>query len=240
LSKWHQIREWRKTHPREDKPPSEAIPPLLPTLVKAIPQGLDWTHEVKWDGYRIGVHLKDGQARIYTRNLFDWTERFPSITRAVETLKASEAFIDGEAVVLDDKGLSSFSRIQVALGAGGDPDDIVFVAFDLLRLNGRNLRERPLKERRAALVELLGDPIPEGILLSREVEGTAEQIYRHACRLGLEGVVSKRKDSPYTSGRRREWVKTKCVQSDGFIAIGYVHGKGFGGLEGNPGARRRR
>ncbi|MDZ5697625.1 hypothetical protein [Chelativorans sp. M5D2P16] len=81
MSKWRQIREWRKTHPREDKPPPEAIPPLLPTLVKAIPQGPDY--EVKWDDYRIGVHLKDCQARIYTRNLFDWTERFPSITRAV-------------------------------------------------------------------------------------------------------------------------------------------------------------
>lgn len=230
MSKWRQIREWRKTHPREDKPPPEAIPPLLPTLVKAIPESPKWLHEVKWDGYRIGVHLNQGQARVYTRNLFDWTERFPSITQAVEGLDAEEAFIDGEAVVLDDEGLSSFSRIQVALGTGGRTGDIVFVAFDLLKLNGKHLRDWPLRERRAALITLLDGELPENILFSEEIEGSAEQIFRHACQHGIEGVVSKLRESPYRSGRRREWVKTKCVLSDEFIAIGYVPGKGFGGL----------
>jgi len=205
---------------------------MHPTLVKTVPKGERWLHEIKWDGYRISVYLTDGEVRIYTRNSFDWTHRFPGIVRAVETLQAEKAVIDGEAVVTDEQGLSSFSRIQVALGKGGRPENIVLVAFDLLRLDGEDLRPLPLERRKARLRDLLGDPPPAGIIFSEEIEGNPDQIFTHACRLGLEGVVSKRRDSIYVSGRRPEWVKTKCIQSGEFIAIGYEPGKGFGGLGG--------
>jgi DNA polymerase LigD, ligase domain len=221
--------KWQKSRANPSPVPG-VIAPLLPTLVRSIPEGKRWLHEIKWDGYRIGVYLDHDQVRIVTRNLFDWTERFPTIRKAVSKLNATEAVIDGEAIVSDDKGLSSFAAIQQALGRGGRAHDITFVAFDLLRLDGEDLRQKPLEERRALLIGLLGEPMPEGILFSDEIEGDPDQLMTHACRLGLEGIVSKLRDSPYRSGRRMEWVKTKCVMSDEFIAIGYVPGKGYGGL----------
>lgn len=230
VSKWRQISEWQKANPRKGKPPPEAIPPLLPTLVKSIPEGDRWLHEVKWDGYRIIVQKDERSIRIFTRNLHDWTGRFPTIVQAVGQLGASEATIDGEAVVMDERGLSSFSAIQAALGSGGRKQDILLVAFDLLKLNDEDLRQRRFLERRAALLELLGEPPPSGIMISEAFEDGGPSLYEHACRLGMEGIVSKLRDSVYVSGRRREWVKTKCVKSGDFIAIGYETGKSYGGL----------
>ncbi|WP_292290446.1 non-homologous end-joining DNA ligase [Mesorhizobium sp.] len=209
--------------------PAGVIPPLLPTLVDRVPQGPNWLHEIKWDGYRIGVYLDRGKVKILTRNLHDWTVRFPTIVSAVAELDATEAIIDGEAFVADDKGLPHFSSLQRALGRGGRRQDIMLAVFDLLNLNGEDLRDRPLVDRRKALVNLLGETPPSGIVLSDEISGGSD-ILAQVCQFGFEGIVSKLRSSPYRSGRRQEWVKTKCVLSDEFIVIGYEPGNSYGGL----------
>lgn len=222
----------RRATAARDKPsvPAGVIPPMHPTLVDQVPRGPNWLHEIKWDGYRIGVYLDDGKVRILTRNLHDWTIKFPTIVKAVAGLDALEAVIDGEAFVADERGMSHFNLLQRALGVGGRRHDIMLAVFDLLRLNGKDLRELPLSERRNALKVLIGKPPPEGIVFSDSMEGDAGNLLEQVCAFGLEGVVSKRLDSPYRSGRREEWVKTKCVQSDEFIVIGYEPGNSYGGL----------
>ena len=126
--------------------------------------------------------------------------------------------------------MSHFNLLQRALGVGGRRHDIMLAVFDLLRLNGKDLRELPLSERRNVLKVLIGKTPPEGIVFSDSMEGDAGNLLEQVCAFGLEGVVSKRLDSPYRSGRREEWVKTKCVQSDEFIVIGYEPGNSYGGL----------
>ncbi|RWM38725.1 non-homologous end-joining DNA ligase [Mesorhizobium sp.] len=214
-----------------DRPsvPAGVIPPLLPTLVDRVPQGPTWLHEIKWDGYRIGVYLDRGKVKILTRNLHDWTVRFPTIVSAVAELDATAAIIDGEAFVADDKGLSHFSSLQRALGRSGRRQDIMLAVFDLLKVNGEDLRDRPLVDRREALVNLLGEAPPSGIVFSDEISGGSD-ILAKVCQFGFEGIVSKLRISPYRSGRSQEWVKTKCVLSDEFIVIGYEPGNSYGGL----------
>jgi bifunctional non-homologous end joining protein LigD len=210
--------------------PAGVVPPMHPTLVDKVPEGPNWLHEIKWDGYRIGVYLKGGRVGVLTRNLHDWTDKFPSIVEAVSQLKAEDAMIDGEAFVADPQGMSHFNLLQRALGKGGNRHAIMFAVFDLPLLNGEDLRDRPLTERREKLHGLLGSPVPEGIVFSDGIEGNPVDLLKKACELGLEGVVSKRLDSPYRSGRREEWVKTKCISSDEFIVIGYEPGGSYGGL----------
>ncbi|RWK68309.1 non-homologous end-joining DNA ligase [Mesorhizobium sp.] len=221
----------RRTTSARDRPRIAAgvVPPLLPTLVDRVPQGPTWLHEIKWDGYRIGVYLDRGKVKILTRNLHDWTVKFPTIVAAVAELDATDAIIDGEAFVADDKGLSHFSSLQRALGRGGRRKDIMLAVFDLLKLNGEDIRDRPLVDRRKALVDLLGETPPNGIVFSDEISGGSD-ILAQVCQFGFEGIVSKLRISPYRSGRRQEWVKTKCVLSDEFIVIGYEPGNSYGGL----------
>jgi bifunctional non-homologous end joining protein LigD len=230
MSKWRHDNAQRKRHPRRSGLPAGVVPPLLPTLVNTVPRGDRWLHEIKWDGYRISAYVDHGRVRIFTRNLNDWTDRFPTIVDAVGRLPVEQALIDGEAIVFDERGLPSFSALQMALGIGCRVQDIQMAAFDLLMLDGEELVDRRLEERRLALVRALGAPLPRGLIFSEEVEGDADQVFSHACQHGLEGVVSKLRDSVYRSGRRAEWVKTKCILTDDFIAIGYEPGKGFGGL----------
>ncbi|GLS29978.1 bifunctional non-homologous end joining protein LigD [Mesorhizobium albiziae] len=215
-----------------DKPriPAGVVPPMHPTLVDKVPVGPNWIHEIKWDGYRVGAYLQDGNVRVLTRNLHDWTKEFPTIVQAMAQLKATNAMIDGEAFVADVGGMSHFNLLQRALGRGGDRSRIMFAVFDLTMLNGEDLRDRPLTERRAKLFDLLGNPQPEGIVFSETIEGNPGDLLQQACAFGLEGVVSKRLDSPYRSGRREEWVKAKCIKSDEFIVIGYEPGGSYGGL----------
>ena len=215
-----------------DKPriPAGVIPPMHPTLVDEVPVGPNWIHEIKWDGYRVGAYLQGGKVGVLTRNLHDWTKKFPTIVEAVSQLKATNAMIDGEAFVADEAGMSHFNLLQRALGRGGDRNRIMFAVFDLPMLNGEDLRDRPLTERREKLHDLLGSPHPEGIVFSEAIEGNPDDLLEQACAFGLEGVVSKRLDSPYRSGRREEWVKAKCIKSDEFIVIGYEPGGSYGGL----------
>ena len=209
-----------------DQPLPAWIPPCLPTLVSKPPEGSNWVHEVKWDGYRVSAYLEDGKVAIYTRNGHDWTHRFPAIAASVAALPLHSAVIDGEAVVLDEEGKSSFSSLQAALGTGGrgpgkrQATEASLYAFDLLFLDGHDLRAWSLDNRRAALETITGSHSP-AILFSESFDVSGAELFASAFSNGLEGIVSKRRDLPYASGRREDWLKTKCVQDGTFVVIGY-------------------
>ncbi|WP_346657233.1 non-homologous end-joining DNA ligase [Rhizobium herbae] len=199
------------------------IDPCLATLVAKPPKGSDWALEVKWDGYRLAVHIENGGVKILTRGGHDWTGRFPSIVAEAPRLPLKTAILDGEAVVLDGQGRSDFGLLQRALGhrpASHEPGEIMLYAFDILYLDGRDLRRLPQRERRRLL-----EPLLEGrtgaIRLSEEVEADGEAFFRVACELGLEGIIAKHRAKPYRSGKRPEWLKIKCVRRDHFAIVGF-------------------
>ncbi|MDE3873021.1 non-homologous end-joining DNA ligase [Sinorhizobium meliloti] len=212
--------------PRE-LPPSEPMParvdPCLATLVDKPPKGPDWAYEVKWDEYRIAVHIESGRVRILTRGGYDWTDRFPSIVDDARRLAVKTAILDGEAVVLDDKGRSDFGMLQRALGrlpSAVEAGAIVFYAFDLLYLGGRDLRRLPLRERRRLLEPLVAGR--EGaVRLSEEVQADGDEFFRVACAHGLEGIIAKHVEKPYRSGRGEWWQKITCKRRDSFVVVGF-------------------
>ena len=208
-------------------PPSPAatmpdfLPPMLATLVKATPGDDRWLHEIKFDGYRIQAHLKDGKVRLFTRSGRDWTDRFgDSLAKALAALPAEQAILDGEVVVEVAGRSSDFSALQADLSEGRS-DRMLYYVFDLLHLNGHDLTPLPLVERKrllATLVAKAADPIR----LSDHLDDRGEIVLRHACRMGLEGVVSKLRDSPYRAGRGQAWVKSKCSARQEFVIGGFV------------------
>lgn len=200
------------------------IEPCVAMLVDKPPKGRDWAFEVKWDGYRLAVHIEPSRGRIITRGGYDWTDRFPAIAAEARLLGLKTAILDGEAVVLDGHGRSDFGLLQRALGRRPslhDPREILFFAFDLLYLDGRDLRRLPLGERRRLLEPIVGAGRTGFVRLSEEVVADGDEFYRIACEHGLEGIVAKRRDKPYQSGRRLDWQKIKCVRSDSFVIVGY-------------------
>jgi bifunctional non-homologous end joining protein LigD len=210
----------KKPRKAEAAPFPEGVTPCLATLVDAAPRGAAWLHEIKWDGYRLLGERRGGKVRLLTRNGHDWTGRFPAIAAALEALPGGDLLIDGEAVILDASGASSFSALQEALSLGRDAEAAVLYAFDCLYAEGEDLRARPLAERKERLGALLAGA--DGALrFSDHIEGDGDAMIRHACRIGLEGVVSKRADRPYRSGRRDDWLKTKCTLRDDFVVLGY-------------------
>jgi bifunctional non-homologous end joining protein LigD len=199
----------------------EFIPPSLATLHSDAPRGSDWLHEIKYDGYRIQARLDRGKVRLLTRKNLDWTQRFKPIAAAVAALAAETALLDGELVVEDDKGISSFSLLQTDL-KDGRGDRLVYYVFDLLYLDGRDLTGEPLVARKAELQRLLKATGKTGRI--RYAEHFVEDgpvILKHACGLDLEGVVSKRKDAPYRSGRSENFIKSKCHNAQEFVVAGY-------------------
>jgi bifunctional non-homologous end joining protein LigD len=185
--------------------PSDFIEPCLPSTAPKPPSGAGWIHEIKHDGYRVMVRRDAAGVRILTRNGHDWTSRFPLIASAANALRAKSFLIDGEAVACDDSGLAVFQRLRKRKN-----DASVFLyAFDLVQLNGHDLRREPVEVRKAALEKLLR-PKPDGIRFCEHVEfDDAAMMFEHACQLGCEGIVSKRIGSRYVSGRSRDWIKTK-------------------------------
>ncbi|MEI2299356.1 non-homologous end-joining DNA ligase [Ensifer sp. MJa1] len=199
------------------------VPPCVATLDDRPPKGPGWALEVKWDGYRLSVHVEPGEVRAITRGGYDWTRRFGAIVAEARQLGHATMILDGEAVVLDEHGRSDFGLLQRALGKRPslhDAGEILFMAFDLLYLDGRDLHDLPQSDRRRLL-----EPIVAGrtgaIRLSEEVDADADDFFRVACELGLEGIIAKRRDKPYRSGRRPEWRKIKCVRRDTFAIVGY-------------------
>ncbi|MFW7266448.1 DNA ligase D [Gluconacetobacter sp. Hr-1-5] len=197
------------------------VAPALATLVARPPSGQRWIHEIKFDGYRLEARIAHGAVKLLTRSGLDWTTKFGNAVRdALAALPIETALIDGELVVEVGTGASDFSALQADLSEGRT-DRFVFYAFDLLYLDGEDLRAATLRDRKAALRQILPQT-PRILRFSEDFAEDGALVLRHACRLSLEGVVSKQADSPYRSGRGRIWVKSKCSARQEFVIGGYV------------------
>ncbi|AZO79842.1 MULTISPECIES: DNA ligase D [unclassified Bosea (in: a-proteobacteria)] len=210
----------------EGEPLPRFIEPCLATLQDKPPAGEAWLHEVKFDGYRLQARISAGQVKLLTRTGLDWTERFgKTIVDAFAALPCETALIDGEVVALSENGISSFSALQAAL-LEDKTANLVFFAFDLLYLDGENLQPEPLLARKGRLEELLSAAGADAPLrYSEHFIEPGQTMLRHACRMGLEGVISKRAEASYRSGRGRDWIKSKCTQRQEFVIAGYVPSK---------------
>ena len=203
-------------------PLPDFVPPELAELAAAPPDGTGFVHEIKFDGYRMQARLDHGKVTLKSRNGLDWTARFRPVAAAVAGLPAATALIDGEIVVPDDNGVSDFSALQSALKEGR-AGSFVYYVFDLLHRDGRDLAGEPLVERKAQLEALLADGPANSILrLSEHLREPGSVVFAHACRMGLEGIVSKKIDAPYRSGRTRDWLKSKCSARQEFVVGGFT------------------
>jgi bifunctional non-homologous end joining protein LigD len=180
------------------------IPPCLPSRAQRPPSGPKWLHEIKHDGFRIMARRNGEGVQLYTRNGYDFAGRFPQIVEAVSKLKVRSCFIDGEAIVVDEHGLSAFDLIR----SWRHDHAAVLCAFDLVELDGKDLRRVPIEQRKQALAGLLRRE-RDGIVLNVHYDCDGETIFKHACKLGCEGIVSKRLGSLYRSGRSPHWLKVK-------------------------------
>jgi len=201
----------------------------LATLVDEAPEGDQWVHEIKFDGYRLLGFFAGDEATLRTRNGNDWTSSFPAIAAAMQKLKCESVVVDMEAVILDGAGKSSFQALQAALGEGGNRKNIVAYVFDLLNLDGEDLTPLPLTERKSRLKALLNKSKPGAALRYSDhfaVEGS--KMHEQACAKGLEGIISKRGDAPYAGGRQKTWLKVKCALRQEFIIVGYSTAKSGG------------
>jgi DNA ligase D-like protein (predicted ligase) len=194
------------------------IPPQLPTLAEQPPEGSGWIHEIKHDGFRTIVVIEHRGARAFTRNGYDWTNRYPGIVAAAAALRCRSAILDGEVIVQDERGASDFEALQAALFSRRSP--LIFCAFDLLHLNGKDLRDKPLIERRARLKALLGDGAVSPLQFSEEFVGDGAAFFRACAEHRLEGIVSKLANAPYRSGRSKTWLKTKCFAESQLTLLG--------------------
>ena len=199
----------------------EFVPLSLATLYDQAPSGPQWLHEIKFDGYRMEARLDHGSVRLLTRKQQDWTHRFKPIAEAVAALPAETALLDGEVVVEDERGISNFSLLQTDL-KDGRSDRFAYYVFDLLYLDGRDLTAEPLVARKAALARLLKGKGGGVIRYTDDFAEAGPLILRHACEMGLEGIVSKRRAAPYRSGRTDNFVKSKCHGRQEFIVAGYT------------------
>jgi bifunctional non-homologous end joining protein LigD len=197
------------------------ITPCDPTLRDRAPDGPGWLHEIKIDGYRAQVHIHHGRITVYSRSGYNWTDQFHQIAHAVKALSGHDLIIDGEATVFGNTGLPDFQALRREL-AKRHSDRLVYLAFDLLYLDGYDLRGAPLIERKRALQDLLAKAPPKIHYVEHFEMDDGEAVYRHACKLKLEGIVSKRRDSPYRSGRQETWLKLKCIKSDTFPIVAFV------------------
>ena len=212
--------------PGTSEAPIGALPafvaPCLATLTDKAPDGDNWVHEIKFDGYRLQARLDRGKVKLLTRRGLDWTKKFPTVCIAVTKLPAKTALIDGEVVVEGDDGISSFSLLQQALKQG-DGKRMVFYAFDLMHLDGTDLRPLPLTTRKAALAKLLARVPEQSVLrMSESIDERGPVLLKHACKMGLEGIISKQAKAGYHSGRGHDWVKTKCSDRQEFVVAGFV------------------
>lgn len=213
----------RKAETKADPMP-ERVEPCLALLASEPPKGSEWVHEIKWDGYRVAVHIEPARVRILTRRGYDWTHRFPAIERAAEALRPTTMILDGEIVVLDEQGRPDFGMLQQALGGvgrGAVAAAAILYAFDLLYYDGRDIRALPQRERRQMLEGVFSSP-RGAILLSEEVQADGAELLRVACEHGLEGIISKNREKPYRSGSRSgDWLKITCSRRDSFLIVGF-------------------
>ena len=184
--------------------PSGTTQPCLPSGAKSPPAGPDWIHEIKHDGFRVLARRDGPKMRLISRNGHDLTYRFPLIVAAVAALPVQSCLIDGEAIVCDDKGLAVFKLMRNYRNGHA----AMLCAFDLIEIDGRDLRRQPIEDRKLVLKKLLGKSHP-GIAFNRHFDVEGAIVFHHACKLGCEGIVSKCLGSSYTSGRSRDWIKVK-------------------------------
>ncbi len=223
--------EWPEEAVEAEPPPKLA--PVLATLVDGPPPDPgDWVYEIKFDGYRLLARIEGKTVRLFTRNGHDWSDRMPHLVRAIQRMKLKPGWLDGEIVVLDEAGRTDFQALQSAFDSTRT-QDIVYFLFDLPYYDGHDLRAVPLVERRALLERLLADPPPE-IRFSAVFDAPPEDIVASACRIGLEGVIGKRRGSAYRSRRSPDWIKLKCARRQEFVIAGYTDPQGsrtgFGSL----------
>jgi bifunctional non-homologous end joining protein LigD len=185
--------------------PPDFIEPCLPSPADRPPSGAGWVHEIKHDGYRLMARRDPISIRLLTRNGHDWSPRYPLIVEAVNQLKLRSCLIDGEAVACDGNGLAVFERLRRERSGR----HVFLCAFDLLELDGEDLRREPFETRKATLASLLRGCLPAGVRLNEHLAHPGDVVFRHACKLGLEGVMSKRLGSRYKSGRSADWLKLK-------------------------------
>nr|WP_246742594.1 non-homologous end-joining DNA ligase [Microvirga splendida] len=208
------------------------IPVELAVLEKQAPDGDDWLHEIKFDGYRMLARIEDGRARLVTRNDQDWTARFPELAETFASLSRPGTVFDGEIVRLKQDGISSFAALQEAL-SDEETGDLVYYAFDLLFLDGVDLRGSALEKRKHLLAGALANA-PESVRVSEHRVGGGKAFFTQACALKLEGIISKRRNSLYSGTRNPDWLKVKCLNTEEFVIIGYTEPQrsrvGFGAL----------
>ncbi len=207
------------------------IDPQLATPAATPGNGEDWLHEIKLDGYRTAAHLYDGKLSLITRGGLDWTKKYRDLESAFRNLPCTEAIIDGEIVVPDEKGVTRMSALQDALSRG-EGHRLVFYAFDLLYLNGWDLTGVPLEKRKELLARLLAGHVSgrSALQFSDHVTGDGLQLYDRVAELGLEGIVSKQASSRYVSGRSTAWTKTKARKVNDFVIAGFTRSEAAGGL----------
>ena len=215
-------------------PLPDFIVPQLATLVKEPTEGDEWIHELKFDGYRMLCHLDHGKARFWSRNQNDWTARFTSLAKALKAFPATTAILDGEVVIMDAAGRTSFQALQQSIGKSA-ASSFVFVIFDLLYLDGYRLTGVRLLQRKQLLEELFKlVPAKSPLRYSDHVTGNGPEFFHQACEFGVEGIMSKRADSLYESIRNRNWLKVKCGKEQEFVVAGYTPSEkglpGFGSL----------
>jgi bifunctional non-homologous end joining protein LigD len=210
----------------------EFLGPELATLVSEPPAG-EWLYEVKFDGYRILARVEDGEVRLFTRNNNDWTAKLPLQAKAIEDLGLGDSWLDGEVVVLDENGLPDFQALQNAFDIGRS-NQVIYYLFDAPVLNGADLRELPLEERRAQLEKILPKNKKSLLRFSGAFTAHHETVLASACAMSLEGVIGKRVGSPYVSRRSGDWIKLKCRLRQEFVIVGYTSPQGsrsgFGAL----------
>ena len=197
--------------------------------MKEAPEGDAWIHEIKYDGYRIGCRIRGGRVALYSRNGKDWTAAFPEIAEAARGLGITDALLDGEVAMVLPDGRTSFQALQNAFSIDtvAARAALVYFVFDLLRADGERLEALPLEERKARLRALLGRRKKTSrIRYSEDVSGHGREFFDKACRLGLEGIISKRRDQPHRNGRHSDWVKTKCVERQEFVIGGFTDPEG--------------
>ncbi|WP_312913265.1 DNA ligase D [Stutzerimonas nitrititolerans] len=213
-------------------PLPESLKPQLATLVESVPDG-DWRYEIKFDGYRILARIESGEVRLFTRNGHDWTAKMPQQAKALAALELESAWLDGEVVVPNEEGTPDFQALQNAFEAGRS-GRIVFYLFDLPYLNGMDLREVPLEERRVALRQVLEAGTSDLLRFSADFTEQPDSILESACQMKLEGLIGKRAGSSYVSRRSSSWVKIKCKNRQEFVIVGFTDPKGarsgFGAL----------
>jgi DNA ligase D-like protein (predicted ligase) len=199
------------------------IPPQLCELVEVAPSGPQWLHEIKLDGFRMSARIERGREQLLTRTGLDWSDKYPTVIAALAKVRAKTSYLDGELCGIGDDGLPSFSQTQAATD-GSRAVRVVYYVFDLLHLDGGAAASLPLIERKALLKPWIAD-VP-GLQFNDDEPGDGELIRRHACELGFEGVVSKTVDAPYAPGNRGLWQKSKCLNRQEFVVVGWTDPEG--------------